>query len=59
MALGEIFVPVFVIFPILLFILSKKYNWTNWKDKLFGKVIEPLKEDYRIIDNIGEHDSNL
>lgn len=59
MALGEIFVPVFVIFPILLFILSKKYNWTNWKDKLFGKVIEPLKEDYKIIDNIGEYDSKL
>jgi len=59
MALGEIFIPVFVIFPILLFILSKKYNWTNWKDKLFGKVIEPLKEDYKIIDNIGEHDSKL
>lgn len=41
MGLAEIFVPVFVIFPILLFILSKKYKWTNWKDKLFGKVSEP------------------
>jgi hypothetical protein len=51
MGLGEIFVPVFVIFPILLFILSKKYNWTNWKDKLFGEVIEPQKEDYKIIED--------
>tara|TARA_R110002111_G_scaffold115725_2_gene176745 strand:- start:1368 stop:2564 length:1197 start_codon:yes stop_codon:yes gene_type:complete len=59
MALGEIFVPVFVIFPILLFILAKKYKWSNWKDKLFGKVIEPLKENYKIIDTIGEHDSKL
>ncbi len=59
MALGEIFVPVFVIFPILLFILAKKYKWTNWKDKLFGKVIEPLKDNYKIIDTIGEHDSKL
>ncbi|WP_396601214.1 lysostaphin resistance A-like protein [Algibacter sp. R77976] len=50
MALAEIFVPVFVVFPILLFILSKKYNWTNWKDKLLGSVIEPPKEDYKIID---------
>ncbi|WP_298496510.1 CPBP family intramembrane glutamic endopeptidase [uncultured Algibacter sp.] len=50
MALAEIFVPVFVVFPIILFILSKKYNWTNWKDKLFGNVIEPPKEDYKILD---------
>ena len=49
----EIFVPVFVVFPILLFILSKKYNWTNWKDKLFGNVIEPPKEDFKIIEDIG------
>lgn len=45
MALSEIFVPVFVVFPILLFILSKIYKWTDWKEKLFGKVIEPSKED--------------
>ena len=50
MALGEIFIPVFVVFPILLFILSKKYKWTNWKDKLFGKIVEPPKEDYKIIE---------
>lgn len=50
--LGEIFFPVFVVFPILLFILSKKYKWTNWQDKLFGKVVEPLKEDYEILENI-------
>lgn len=41
MALGEIFVPVFVIFPVLLIILSKIYKWTNWKDKLFGTVEAP------------------
>ncbi|WP_303317784.1 CPBP family intramembrane glutamic endopeptidase [Flavivirga abyssicola] len=52
MGLMEIFVPVFVVFPILLFILSKKYNWTNWKEKLFGNVIEPPKEDYKILDDI-------
>ncbi len=34
----EIFIPVFVIFPILLFIFSKKYNWTNWKEKLTGNI---------------------
>jgi len=46
----DIFMPVFIVFPIILFILSKKYNWTNWKDKLFGKVVEPPKEDYNIIE---------
>lgn len=40
--LGEIILPVFIIFPILLFIFSKKYKWSNWKDKLFGKVVEPV-----------------
>ena len=32
-----VFMPVFIMFPILLFIFSKKYKWTNWKDKLTGK----------------------
>jgi hypothetical protein len=40
----EIFMPVFIMFPLLLFIFSKKYNWTNWKDKLFGDVEAPLVE---------------
>jgi len=34
----EIIFPVFIVYPILLFVLSKKYNWTNWRDKLFGAV---------------------
>lgn len=34
----DVILPVFVIFPILLFIFSKKYGWTNWSDKLFGKI---------------------
>ena len=43
MAIGQIFVPVFIVFPILLLILSKIYGWTDWKEKLFGKVMEPAK----------------
>lgn len=46
----DVIVPIFVLFPILLFIFSKVYKWTNWKDKLFGKVIEPPKENYKILD---------
>jgi membrane protease YdiL (CAAX protease family) len=40
----DIFMPVFVMFPILLFIFSKKYKWTNWNEKLFGRVEEPKVE---------------
>ncbi|EKT4518731.1 abortive phage infection protein [Flavobacterium psychrophilum] len=34
----EIVFPVFIVFPILLFVFAKKYNWTNWKEKLTGKL---------------------
>jgi membrane protease YdiL (CAAX protease family) len=40
----DLVLPVFIIFPILLFIFGKKYKWTNWKGKLFG-VIEPTEEN--------------
>lgn len=42
----EILVPVFIIFPILLFIFSKKYGWTNWKEKLTGKIEEKYVEPF-------------
>ncbi len=34
----EIFIQVFIIFPILLYIFSKKYNWANWQQKLFKAI---------------------
>ncbi len=34
----DILVPVFVIFPLLLFFFSRKYGWKNWKERLTGKV---------------------
>jgi len=36
----DIIVPVLIIYPILLLIFSKKYQWTNWKDKLTGKILK-------------------
>lgn len=33
-----IFLPVFIMFPLLLFIFSKKYKWIDWKDKLTGNI---------------------
>ena len=49
-ALVDILIPVFVMFPVILLILAKVYGWKNWKDKLFGRVEAPPKEDYKIIE---------
>lgn len=49
-AIFEIVLPVILIYPLLLFIFAKKYKWSNWSDKLFGKVTEPQAEDYKIIE---------
>ena len=43
--LTDVFMPLFVMFPLLLFIFSKKYQWTNWKEKLFGMIEEPIVEE--------------
>lgn len=34
----DVILPVVVVYPILLFIFTKKYNWSNWKEKLTGKI---------------------
>ncbi|MBT8280373.1 MAG: CPBP family intramembrane metalloprotease [Muriicola sp.] len=34
----DILVPVFVVFPLLLYFFSRKYGWKNWKERLAGKV---------------------
>jgi membrane protease YdiL (CAAX protease family) len=39
---AEMYVSVFVLYPILLWVFSKKYGWTNWRNKLFGKVERPM-----------------
>ena len=36
--LNEMIVSIVITYPIILFILAKKYNWTNWKQKLTGKI---------------------
>jgi membrane protease YdiL (CAAX protease family) len=40
----EVFAPVFIIYPIMLLILSKKYGWTNWKERLTGEVLPPIDQ---------------
>ena len=44
----EVIFPVVIIFPILLFIFSKKYNWSGWKEKLTGKIVLPQTENNQI-----------
>lgn len=34
----SVFLPIVVVFPILLLVLSKKYKWNNWQQKLTGKI---------------------
>ena len=45
----DIFVPVLIVYPIVLLVFAKKYKWTNWKEKLFGRVEKPV-EDYKILE---------
>lgn len=57
----DVLMPVFIIFPILLFIFSKKYHWNNWSEKLTGSIEEPnaiTEKTYNT--NINNHEeSNL
>ena len=41
----DVLVPVLVIFPIVLFVFSKKHGWTNWKEKLTGSIEEVVSVD--------------
>lgn len=51
----DVLFPVLIIFPILLFIFGRKYNWTNWKERLTGKVNEYCPEN-DLINTNGDHD---
>jgi len=35
----DVLIPVFVIYPALLYFFGKKYGWTDWKESLTGKVL--------------------
>lgn len=43
----EMFVPVFILYPLVYIIFSHKYGWPGWREKLFETVRKPieLKED--------------
>lgn len=48
----DILLPVFIIYPILLIIFSKRYKWSGWKEKLTGKI---YPEHSTIINEIGDN----
>jgi ABC-type amino acid transport system permease subunit len=36
--LNEMLVSIAIVYPIILYIFAKKYNWMDWKAKLTGKI---------------------
>ena len=53
----DVLLPVFIIFPILLFIFSKKYHWNNWLEKLTGSIEESTSKTENIYNtNIENHE---
>jgi len=37
--------PILILYPLILFIMAKRYKWTDWKGKLFGSVKEEKSID--------------
>lgn len=37
----DILLPILIVYPIFLFLMAKTYRWSNWKEKLLGKVTPP------------------
>ncbi|NQZ43352.1 MAG: CPBP family intramembrane metalloprotease [Flavobacteriaceae bacterium] len=42
-------IPVFVIFPLLLLIMSRTYKWRDWNEKLFGRVLS--REEFMALED--------
>ena len=40
---ADVLIPVLVMYPVFLGIMAWRYKWTNWGEKLFGKVTPPPK----------------
>ena len=35
---AELIISLFIIYPLFLWIMSKKYHWTEWKNKLTSRL---------------------
>ncbi|PCI32380.1 MAG: CPBP family intramembrane metalloprotease domain-containing protein [Flavobacteriaceae bacterium] len=49
----SMFLPVFVLYPLVLIVFSKKYGWKNWKEKLTGEISKPLEIQEETIESNG------
>lgn len=50
----DIILPVVIVYPVLLFIFSKKYDWTDWKGKLTGTVRSQITDVE--LEKLGNHE---
>lgn len=48
---ADVLLPVLVIYPIVLFVFSKKYHWNNWLEKLTGKIKIKAENNFQNIEN--------
>lgn len=39
----DMFIPVVILYPLMLVFFSKKYGWKNYREKLFGKIEAPTE----------------
>ena len=39
------FLPVFIVYPLVILFFSRKYGWSNWNHKLFGKISQAPESD--------------
>jgi len=47
----DVLLPIFIFYPLLLIVFAKVYKWTNWKEKLAGKVVLTEKNEIEAIDH--------
>ncbi len=46
----DVFLPVLVIYPLMLLLFARRYHWNNWQERLLGPVNEP-PEPTKITEN--------
>lgn len=51
-AVKELIVSLLILYPLFLLIFARKYKWSNWKEKLTGRIIRLPKSDDDIRDLI-------
>jgi membrane protease YdiL (CAAX protease family) len=51
----DIILPVVIVYPILLFIFSRKYKWTDWRGKLAGPI-HPILTEVEQTETLGNYE---